>query len=48
MLGAQAVLHTNILSRDGNCIARIIWLVARNEVSAQVVVQKGWQKVQNC
>ena len=26
MLGAQATLLTNILSRDGNCIARINWI----------------------
>lgn len=26
MLGAQATLLTNILSRDGNCIARIQWI----------------------
>ena len=26
MLGAQATLLTNILSRDGNCIARINWV----------------------
>ena len=26
MLGAQATLLTNILSRDGNCIARVTWV----------------------
>ncbi|WP_100657045.1 hypothetical protein [Alteromonas flava] len=39
MLGARATLLTNIMSRDGNCIARINWL--------ETLYTKEWRAIDN-
>ena len=50
MLGAQATLLTNILSRDGNCIARINWIESKVQNGSGSVVEKlqtASEKIEN-
>jgi|SRR5690554_1311876 len=39
LLGAQADLLVNVISRDGNCIARITWL--------ETLYEKEWENINN-